>query len=291
MEIPAVNKQASASQLGRGILERAQDGLAARHRLVSLFGMQMCDDSIAEVADTLVTRAVERARFKGYFVNAHCVNVAARDVAYREILQRAPYVFADGVGMAIAGRMLKRPLINNVNGTDLMPALCRRAARRGVPMALLGSRPGTASACAYRLQAIYPGLDICWVGHGFLSENKEAKLLPGLNASGARILLVAKGVPRQEKWIDRYAPDLDIPVILGVGALFDFYSGRTRRAPLLVRRMRMEWIFRMLLEPRRLAGRYLKGNPLFVARVIRARASGIPFPKALIAESESRDHG
>lgn len=255
-----------------------------------LFGLKVRDDSVAEVADTLIARALNRERFLGYFVNAHCVNVAARDTAYREILQRAPSVFADGVGMAIAGRLLGHPLTNNVNGTDLLPELCRRAAGQGIPMALLGARPGTAIACANRLQALYPGLDIRWIRHGFLSEREELGLLPGLNASSARILLVAKGVPSQEKWIDRYAAHLDIPVILGVGALFDFYSGRVRRAPLLVRRIRMEWVFRLLREPRRLAGRYLKGNPLFLARVIRASAGGAAVLAVQDVQGESQKH-
>lgn len=289
MVTQAANKQESALQLSPGNTDGAAELPAGRDRLVSLLGLKVRDDSVAEVADTLIARALERERLRCYFVNAHCVNVAASDAAYGAILQRAPFVFADGVGMAIAGRLLGRPLANNVNGTDLLPELCRRAAVRGVPMAFLGARPGTAIACARRLRVLYPGLDIRWIRHGFLSEDEETKMLPGLNASGARILLVAKGVPRQEKWIDHYAPHLDIPVILGVGALFDFYSGSVPRAPLLVRRARMEWAYRLLREPRRLAGRYLKGNPLFLARVIRARAGGTVIPAAQYTESASRE--
>lgn len=277
-------------QLNPGSPDSVADGSATRDRLVNLLGLKVRDDSVTEVADTLISRALARERFQCFFVNAHCVNVAARDAAYGEILQRAPFVFADGVGMAIAGRLLGRRLTNNVNGTDLLPELCRRAAIRGVPMALLGARPGTAIACASRLRVLCPGLDIRWIRHGFLSEQEETKQLPGLNASGARILLVAKGVPHQEKWIDRHAPHLDVPVIIGVGALFDFYSGSIPRAPMLVRRMRMEWAFRLLREPRRLAGRYLKGNPLFLARVIRARAGGTAIPAARYTENTSQEH-
>lgn len=290
MVTQAANKQESALQPGPGNPDGATDVFAGRDRLVSLLGLKVRDDSVAEVADMLIAYALERERFQCYFVNAHCVNIAARDAAYGAILQRAPFVFADGVGMAIAGRLLGRPLTNNVNGTDLLPELCRRAAIRGIPMAFLGARPGTAIACASRLRVLYPGLNIRWIRHGFLPEHEEPKLLPGLNASGARILLVAKGVPRQEKWIDRYASQLDIPVILGVGALFDFYSGSIPRAPLLVRRMRMEWAFRLLREPRRLSGRYLKGNPLFLARVIRALAGGAVIPSAQYTENATREN-
>lgn len=290
MTTQTADKQESALQLNTGNPAGAAEGSAARDRLVSLLGLKVRDESVSEAADTLIARALARERLQCYFVNAHCVNVAARDPAYAEILQRAPFVFADGVGMAIAGRLLGRPLANNVNGTDLLPELCRRAAVRGIPMALLGARPGTAIACASRLRVLYPGLNIRWVRHGFLSEDEETKQLPGLNASGARILLVAKGVPHQEKWIDRFAPHLDVPVIIGVGALFDFYSGSIPRAPMMVRRMRMEWAYRLLREPRRLAGRYLKGNPEFLARVIRARVGGTAFPAARHPETASQEH-
>ncbi len=90
-----------------------------------------------------------------------------------------------------------------------------------------------------------------------------------MNASGAGILLVALGVPRQELWIEQHAGELRTPVVVGVGGLFDFVSGRVRRAPRPLRALRLEWLFRLVREPRRLFGRYVLGNPLFLMRALR----------------------
>jgi exopolysaccharide biosynthesis WecB/TagA/CpsF family protein len=110
-----------------------------------------------------------------------------------------------------------------------------------------------------------------WVEDGYRSSEEEGARLPELNASGAKMLLVAKGVPSQEHWIAANAARLTAPVILGVGALFDFYSGTIPRAPQLVRKLRIEWLYRLLHEPRRLFRRYVLGNPEFIARVLLRR--------------------
>jgi N-acetylglucosaminyldiphosphoundecaprenol N-acetyl-beta-D-mannosaminyltransferase len=242
--------------------------------LRELFGLRFWDASLDDVADFLVRCAVTGERFRGFFVNAHCVNVAARDETYAKLLGETPYLFADGVGMSIAARLHGLRLRHNVNGTDLFPRLCAVAARAGVPIALLGARPGVAATCAQRMEEQLPGLRVAWTGHGYLTAGEEALHLRHLNASGARILLVAKGVPMQEHWIARHGNRVDAPVLLGVGALLDFYSGMVPRAPQLVRRLQAEWVYRLLQEPRRLSGRYLLGNPAFLARTLRWRASG-----------------
>jgi exopolysaccharide biosynthesis WecB/TagA/CpsF family protein len=242
--------------------------------LRELFGLRFWDAGLDEVAEYLVACALAGERFHGYFVNAHCINVAARDAGYARLLESAPCLFADGVGMAIAARVHGLRLRHNVNGTDLFPRLCAAAARADVPLALLGARPGVAAMCADRMRSTVRGLRIAWTGHGYLTPGEEALQLQRLNASGARILLVAKGVPAQEHWIASHGDRIAAPVLLGVGALFDFYSGAMPRAPELVRRLQAEWVYRLLREPRRLSRRYLLGNPAFLARTVRLRPSG-----------------
>ncbi|HWJ05601.1 MAG TPA: WecB/TagA/CpsF family glycosyltransferase [Steroidobacteraceae bacterium] len=237
-------------------------------------GLTFWDAPLDAAAGWLVARAQRGQATQVYFVNAHCFNEAAHDKAYAALLAGAPFVFADGVGMAIAARFSGMHLDHNVNGTDLFPLLCEAAARESVPIALLGARPGVAQACAERMQNMFPGLRVAWTGHGYLGEDEEQASLAELNASGARMLFVAKGVPAQERWIAGHAAQLAAPVVLGVGALFDFYSGAVRRAPRVVRELRSEWLYRLMLEPRRLAGRYLLGNPAFIARTLFWRAAG-----------------
>ena len=212
-------------------------------------------------------------RLQVYFVNAHCVNVAARDPAYSTLLAEAPFLFADGAGMALAARIAGIRLANNVNGTDLFPEICKAAAAVSMPIALLGARSGVARACGERMERMIPGLRVAWSEHGYLSSADEQAQLDELNASGAKILFVGKGVPLQEQWIAKKSARLAPVIVLGVGALFDFCSGEVRRAPRFVRKMRMEWVYRLLREPRRLSGRYLLGNPAFIARALAWRMS------------------
>lgn len=239
-----------------------------RSELRLVMGLRFWDADLARVARYLVGKAAAGERLQVYFVNAHCVNVAARDPDYARLLRDAPFLFADGAGMALAARISGIALDHNVNGTDLFPQLCATAAAAGVPVAFLGARRNVAAACAARMVQQHPGLNVAWVADGYLAADEEARQLERLNASGAKILFVAKGVPAQEHWIAAHAGRLSAPVVLGVGALFDFYSGAMPRAPAFIRRLRMEWCYRLLREPRRLFARYVLGNPEFVARAL-----------------------
>lgn len=236
-------------------------------RRCSLFGLKIENATIQEAADTLIAAARTGIRRRVYFVNAHCVNVAAKDTEYSRVLEQADLLYADGSGMAVAARLAGTPLRDNVNGTDLFPALCERAATAGVPMALLGAKPGIAQRCATNMMAKYPGLSIVWHRDGYFTADEVPQLIASLNASGAKILLVARGVPLQEAWIAKHAAHIDVPILLGVGALFDFYSGAIPRSPTWMRKAGLEWVFRLALEPKRLFGRYVLGNPVFLARL------------------------
>ncbi|HET7203588.1 MAG TPA: WecB/TagA/CpsF family glycosyltransferase [Steroidobacteraceae bacterium] len=242
-------------------------------------GLRFWDIPLQRAAGFIVDRAMRGERTQVFFVNAHCVNEAARHPAYATLLSNAPFVFADGVGMALAARFSGTRLEHNVNGTDLFPLICQAAAASSVPIALLGARPGVARACAERITCAFPGLRVVWTDHGYLAPEQERARLADLNASGARILFVAKGVPAQECWIAENAERLATPVVLGVGALFDFYSGAVKRAPRLVRDLRSEWLYRLMLEPRRLSRRYLLGNPAFIARTLLWRSLSHPLAR------------
>ena len=253
--------------------------LPAESEICELMGLRFWDTSLERAARFLVDRAIADEKLSVFFVNAHCVNVAGRSRSYADLLGNSPWLFADGAGMALAARMCGRALHNNVNGTDLFPELCRAAAAAGLPVALLGARPGVAVTCAERIERMFPGLDVVWADHGYLSGAEERAKLDELNASGAKMLFVAKGVPNQEFWIAENFARLRPAVVLGVGALFDFYSGAVPRAPRLMRNLRMEWCYRLLREPRRLAARYLLGNPEFIARALLSRTSDAPFAR------------
>lgn len=200
------------------------------------------------------------------FLNAHCANVMARDTSYADALRQADMILPDGIGVDLAARMTGQRLTANLNGTDFVPALLRTARQRGLSVFLFGGTPGTAERAADRLCRDLPGLRVVGTRDGFSGAADETAAIDAINASGADILIVAMGVPRQDVWLARNAERLAPRIRLGVGALLDFLAGNVRRAPVAIRQARCEWVWRLAIEPRRMAGRYLIGNATFLAR-------------------------
>jgi exopolysaccharide biosynthesis WecB/TagA/CpsF family protein len=218
------------------------------------------------------------------FMNAHCFNVMARDRQYAAAVHSADLLLPDGFGVALAAKMSGHSLTANLNGTDLIPALLAQAAREGKSVFLFGGTRGTAAAAADKLVHSTPHLRIAGVRDGFAQARDDAAVIADINASGADIVLVALGVPMQEVWLHRNAPYLDAALTLGVGAAFDFLAGNVARAPRWVQKARCEWIWRLAMEPRRMAKRYLKGNPEFLARAAR-QALGTVTPASIAQRS------
>jgi N-acetylglucosaminyldiphosphoundecaprenol N-acetyl-beta-D-mannosaminyltransferase len=235
---------------------------------LNFFGVPMANATMSDAVDWIITssRSGEPGR-RLAFVNPDCLNIAWRDADYRRVLCEADRVFADGIGIRIGGQMLGWGLRDNVNGTDMFPLLCEAAAASGRSLFLLGARPGIAEAVAAAMQTRFPSLEIAGTQDGYFAPADEDKVIAAINASGAAILLVAFGAPRQELWIARHRAALSPPVAMGVGGLFDFYSGRIRRAPVWMRELGMEWVYRLMQEPGRMWRRYIIGNPLFLYRV------------------------
>ncbi|MDQ2094933.1 WecB/TagA/CpsF family glycosyltransferase [Rhodalgimonas zhirmunskyi] len=255
------------------VLENPAYNIAAKPALSDalprreILGLPVIDATTGQTVEALLNdTARSRAARSVFFLNAHCANQRASNRAYATALARADVVLPDGIGIELAARMTGGPLTENLNGTDFTPALLREAAKRGLSVFLFGGKPGTAESAAAKLTTTIPGLRIAGALDGYDGAANEQHALARINASGADILLVAMGVPMQELWIDRHLPDLSPRLVLGVGALFDFLAGNVRRAPAVVRQARMEWAWRLLQEPRRLAKRYLIGNGTFLAR-------------------------
>ncbi|WP_425040318.1 WecB/TagA/CpsF family glycosyltransferase [Primorskyibacter sp. S187A] len=227
-----------------------------------VLGLPLVNAKTHEVAQAILAPGRKTVAF----FNAHCANERARTPAYARALRRAEFVLPDGIGIELAARLDGRALAENLNGTDFVPALLARAAKAGRSVFLLGGRPGTAQAAAQRLCMDIPGLRVVGMRDGYGGIKRRQDTIDEINESGADIVLVALGVPLQELWIDANRHAIDADVVLGVGALFDFLAGNVRRAPGLVRRARMEWAWRLAMEPRRMAKRYLVGNATFLAR-------------------------
>jgi N-acetylglucosaminyldiphosphoundecaprenol N-acetyl-beta-D-mannosaminyltransferase len=226
-----------------------------------------------EVIDWM--QAVIEADARAY-VTAAAVNLvmsAREDAAAREALLGATLAVPDGQPLVWALRALGNPSATRVYGPDLMIGFCARAAQRAIPMYLYGGRtPEALALLERRLGERFPGLRI--VG-GYsppfreLTAEEEAMVLAAIDASGAAVVWVGTGQPKQEKWMARMRPRLAAPLLVGVGAAFDFHAGLVPQAPPWMQRNGLEWIYRLAREPRRLWRRYARYNPRFLAGFLR----------------------
>lgn len=274
-QIRALSTSAYCSVLLRFVLSLVLGGEARSRRDipaqatlldVTIDNMTMAEalESVAELS--MVAKSGGRAH-QIAFVNADCFNIAFDNPAYRDLLTSVRHVFADGIGARLAlGWFCKVPVRDNVNGTDMFPRLCQLSAQRGLTMYLLGAQPGVAQQVADLACSRVPGLQIVGTHHGFLNAENTPAVLADIRALRPNFVLVAMGVPKQERWIADHLDQLQAGVVMGVGGLFDFYSGRIARAPVWLRELGLEWLYRMLQEPQRMWRRYVIGNPRFLWR-------------------------
>ncbi|QLE86054.1 exopolysaccharide biosynthesis polyprenyl glycosylphosphotransferase [Shewanella sp. Scap07] len=236
-----------------------------------LFGARINNVSMDDMLTQVMSAATDNTHVSRYaFVNADCMNIAFDNDTYRSSLETCKQVFADGLGMRLAAKQAGISLKDNVNGTDMFPLLCQQMAEQGLAIFLLGGRPGIAEQTAQNMQQQFPNLKVAGTHHGYLADKQlNQSVIDKINQSGAAVLLVAMGAPMQELWLQKHQSELQVGVAMGVGGLFDFYSNRIKRAPMWVRQMGMEWICRLLAEPKRMWRRYIIGNPLFLYRVNR----------------------
>ena len=207
------------------------------------------------------------------FLNAHNANVACSHPDFAAALSRF-FVLPDGVGVDIAASWLHgRKFPANLNGTDFVPALIT-SIKRPLTVALLGATQENAGGAAEELALRAPRHRYVVIHDGFFAKEEEPAILARIAAVKPDILLVAMGVPRQELWIARNLSGAYCTMPVAVGALLDFLSGSVPRAPLWIRRLRLEWVFRLWIEPGRLWRRYIVGNPLFLMRVARQKLAG-----------------
>jgi len=243
-------------------------GTATAPEHVDVLGVPMRNITMEEALEYILTAPSEPTPKQLCFVNTDCVNKAQSNAEYAACLRTADAVLADGIGIRIAGKILRQEIRQNVNGTDLFPLLCGRLETLDQGIYLLGAKPGIVEDVRDWVARNYPLAKISGVHHGYFTAEEEPEVLRQIKASGAQILLVAFGAPRQELWISQHLAGSGVSIAMGVGGLFDFYSGRIPRAPQWMRELSLEWIFRLMQEPSRMWKRYLVGNVVFLARVM-----------------------
>ena len=211
-------------------------------------------------------------------LNAQFVQLARSDANFAELLREADLCVADGVSLVWACRFLGQPIPGRVNGTDLMVRLCGVAAERGYTVYFLGGRPGAGEGAVRKLRESNPNLQVAGIDcppMGF-NDNPEiaAEVSERIQQAAPDFLFVGLGAPKQEYWIQNNL-GLSAKVMVGVGGSFELVAGMTKRAPLLMQRTGLEWLWRLVIEPRRLWKRYLVGNTVFVLVVFQQWAAQI----------------
>lgn len=216
--------------------------------------------------------ACERAIEDGRYLQHMSVNVAKlvslqRDQALLDAVTACRLITADGQGVVWAAGLLGDPLPERATGIDLMLRMVERAAARGYRPFILGARDDVLRQAVARLRERYPDLELAGWEHGYFDDAEIPAVCQRIRDSRADMLFVAMSSPRKELFLDEHGPDLGVPFAMGVGGAIDVVAGVTRRAPAVVQRLGLEWLYRLAQEPRRLAPRYFRTNLRFLALV------------------------
>lgn len=244
--------------------------------IVNLFGIGINNTTMKNAVEWVVDgkkfKGIETKDTKpgvprtGFFINANSINVCAKTPHLAKLLKQADCLFPDGSGLRIAARYKQLMLKDNINGTDMLPVLCAHAAKNNKSLFLLGAKPETAQKAAQHLLKNNPDLKIVGCHHGYFSPSQNQDVINLINQSQADIVLVAQGTPIQEEWICQNRAALKCQAILGVGGLFDYFSGNIPRAPMWMRELGLEWVWRLMQEPVAKFERYVIGTPEFLYR-------------------------
>lgn len=244
-----------------------------------LFGIHIdplrMSDVVAACAQALKTRTLTCIGV----VNAAKIVYMQSDEILRDSVLKSNIVLADGQSVVWVSRLLSRPLPERVAGIDLFEELLGLAHREGYSVYLLGARPDVLKKLEENLAARFPGLHIAGSRDGYFKDSEAADVARAIRDSKADMLFLGMSSPKKENFIAAYADTMGVPILHGVGGSFDVLAGVTRRAPLLWQKLGMEWAYRMLQEPRRMAKRYVTTNAGFIVLTLRELWQAMPaFP-------------
>ncbi len=246
--------------------------LAKRNRLL---GVPVDFIGSAEAVELAVKAMRNKIRLQFGDVNVSKLVDMQTDSELRRCSEESDIVCADGMGIVWGCRMLGVPVKERVPGIDLMSAILQACAKHGFRPYFLGAKQAVVQDLVARVQTEHPELEVAGWRNGYFSAADEAGIVADIKASGADCLFVGISSPIKEKFLNRYRDELGVPVQMGVGGSFDVLSGHIRRAPTVVQRLGLEWLFRLAQEPRRLARRYYVSNSKFFVMLVRSMFTGM----------------
>jgi N-acetylglucosaminyldiphosphoundecaprenol N-acetyl-beta-D-mannosaminyltransferase len=226
--------------------------------------------SMGETVD-LIDAAVAADRFTQHVV----VNVAKivnmqRDPQLDASVRECDIINIDGMGVVLGARLLGHNVPERVAGVDLFHELLAMSASKGYSVYLLGAKDEVVGETARRVQQLYPGLKLAGYHHGYFWDDEEA-MVNKVRESGAQLLFVAITSPKKENFINRWRDQLGVTFVMGVGGTFDVVAGKVKRAPVWMQKWGLEWLYRVIQEPRRMWKRYLVTNSKFAWMLLKAK--------------------
>jgi len=245
-------------------------------RTVSLFGLPVDALDMEAVLEVCGASLAGRQRLMIGVVNAAKVVSARRDSELQASLLECDVLLADGQSVVWASRLLGSPLPERVAGIDIFERLLAKAAKDGAGVYLLGARPNVVQRLRTQLELDYPGLVVAGARDGYFSAEEAEEVASDIRRSGADMLFLGMVSPKKENFLRAWGPTLGVSVLHGVGGSFDVLAGVTKRAPEAWQRAGLEWLYRLLQEPRRMWKRYLTTNAAFCALTIREIARPTP---------------
>jgi len=238
---------------------------------VTILDVRIDDVTFDEALDWIAQFIVERTPRQIATVNTEFIMAAQKDAAFRAVLNQCTLNLPDAAGVVWAARRLGMPLRMRVPGVDTVERIAERASHEGWKLFLLGAAEGVAQKTADVFASRYRNVQCVGALSGSPHEKDEAQIIAAIRAAAPDVLFVAFGAPAQNMWIARNLSKLDVPVCIGVGGAFDFIAGMTRRAPVWMQRLNLEWLHRLLSQPWR--WRRMRVLPMFAWRVWRANRS------------------
>lgn len=221
-------------------------------------------------AKTLIERFLEEGKLKTiFFLNAHYFNLAQQDKVYLDVLNSSELLLNDGIGVKLGAMLKGVSFKSNMAGTDFIPFILNWfCSKKGKKVFFLGGKPGVVDKVVDKNS----DLNIGGYHHGYFCEEENNKIIGLINSSNSDFLVIGMGSPKQEKWIhDNKGKIQNVKVCICGGAILDFMSGSVPRAPKLIRKIGLEWLFRLSIEPKRLFARYVIGNFIFLQHVLKHR--------------------
>ncbi|MHC1717114.1 MAG: WecB/TagA/CpsF family glycosyltransferase [Acidaminococcaceae bacterium] len=237
---------------------------------IKILGVPIHPYTMAGAVEKILERISQNQKTFVVTANAEIIMMGQSDTEYMKILNKAALVLPDGAGTVWAGRKLGYEVPERVAGYDLFLNLMTEAAKKNLKVFFFGAAPGVAEEAKEKCEILYPGVSIVGRRDGYFKEEENLAIVEEINNSGANLLFVALGAPKQEKWLSKHHDILKPTLLMGIGGSFDVVAGKMERAPKWMQDASLEWLFRLYKQPSRF-GRMLV-LPKFVIKVLRIKS-------------------